>query len=87
MTQHKITITPGKSIGLDRIEVDGHDISKAVQRVDICLRPYAPPLVDLELNVHEIQTFEMAEAELLIPTDVRDALIALGWTPPTGDTP
>jgi hypothetical protein len=86
MSQHKITITAGPGFGQEHIELDGHDITEALQGLDIRMRVGSYPQIKLALNVHEIQTFDMAEAELLIPTDVRDALVALGWTPPPNRT-
>lgn len=85
MTQRrsvKITPIPEWGVGQARIEVDGHDISTAVRGVDVRLRAGELPIVDLDLVVHEVQRLEMAEAEVVIDSDVRDALITLGWTPP-----
>ncbi|GIH91967.1 hypothetical protein ACFFMN_33835 [Planobispora siamensis] len=40
------------------------------------------PAMELEMRILELDRIELEEAELYIPDDTRDALIALGWTPP-----
>lgn len=85
MTQQRsVTITPVPAwgVGQARIEVDGHDISTAVRGVDVRMRAGELPIVDLDLMVYEVKRLDMAEAEVVIDSDVRDALIKLGWTPP-----
>lgn len=70
-----------------RVEVNGHDVSSAVRTVDLRFEAGNVPQVDLELAVVEVQEFASEEAELLIPSDVHDALVALGWTPPPDKSP
>lgn len=84
---HSVRITPGAPVGLSHVEIDGHDISKAVSRLTLDLPANAVlPEVRIELAHVEYQPIEMAEAEVVITEPSREALIALGWTPPPEDT-
>ena len=68
------------------IEVDGHDISKAVRSVAIRYEHghRAEVVVELLADTVELQSFGSADVKtvLSMPSDVEDALTALGWTPP-----
>jgi hypothetical protein len=67
-----------------RVELDGRDISRALQglsfTVDTRTLPYARAEVVLSLPVIDVST--VSEADVLIPQATHDLLVQLGWTPP-----
>jgi hypothetical protein len=78
-----VTIVPGTPVCMSRIAVDGHDITLAVSRIAVDLPAAgAFPKVAIELGQIDLAVIEMPEAELVIPAVTREALVALGWTPP-----
>lgn len=82
-TPYKITVVPNSpSVGYHEVQVDGHDISLGVRDLRLEIKPGHLPRVELELQVHEIHQLQFETAELIIPDGTRDALIAMGWTPP-----
>lgn len=83
MTRHRITIAPNTPrFGSHQLLVDGHDISNGVRSLRLSLGPGEIPSVELELGIVEIDRMESEQADLYIPDFTREALIALGWTPP-----
>lgn len=71
--------------GRGEIVVDGHPIPgvvavKVTTSVDDLI-----PRMELDLRLHRIEVD--GEIEVSVPEATRDALIALGWTPPTGAGP
>jgi hypothetical protein len=81
---HHVAITPLPALGVGkyRIELDGADISAAVAGAEIALSPGEPPEIRLELAAEVLQRFDAPGARVHVGAEVRDALIALGWTPP-----
>lgn len=61
--------------------VNGHDLTDAVCGVSVTSRAGHLSEVELDLRVYMVDTYGDG-AEVLIPPATRDALIALGWTPP-----
>lgn len=78
--RHKISITDRQII------LDGQDITGAVRRVSVETDGLLPPQVWLDLNIHEVTRLDSEHAEVLIPGNVVETLIALGWTPPGAQT-
>lgn len=88
MTRHAIQITPGVPVADSHVVIDGHDISTAVRRVTVDMDcADAVPEVRLSLAFVEVTSFAAAEAEVILDEPTREALIALGWTPPPEDKP
>jgi len=85
MQRHKMKITPG--MGAHAIHVDGHDLSRGVRTVRLTLEPGDAPHVELEMAIIEMDPVEFETPNLYIPDATRDALVALGWTPPASDEP
>jgi hypothetical protein len=77
-----ITPMPEWGPGRARIEVNGHDISNAVSGMDLRLRPGEIPELNLDLRVLDVSSVDSAEVEVFIPSQVHDALVKLGWSPP-----
>lgn len=87
MNERKLTLSAGPYDA--KVELDGHDLSRALQGVTIRCEAGHRPSVDLELKVDAIEVTQLAVRDpqilLSMPDEAREALIALGWTPPAGD--
>jgi hypothetical protein len=85
---HSVQIAPGAPVaGKTRISVDGQDISTAVTRAVLELDvKNAFPELHLELGHVDVTEFGAEETRVVLIAPTRDALIALGWTPPPEDT-
>lgn len=62
------------------IDIGGHDLSKAVRALAITAEVGTVPVVSLDLVVLDGDVG--GEVVVTIPATTRDALVALGWTPP-----
>lgn len=67
--------------GPHSLTVDGHDISKGVRSLALDIERGSLPMLSIDLAVFEVTDVE-GPARLLIPDGTRDALVAMGWTPP-----
>ena len=65
-----------------RVVLDGADVSKGVRGLTIRAGLGQVTQVELDLSVFDVTEFESDAVQILIPDHTRDALIALGWTPP-----
>lgn len=87
MNERKLTLSAGQYDA--KVDLDGQDISRALRGVTIRCAANERPSVDLDLKLDAIEVTRLAvrdpEILLSLSDDVRDALIALGWTPPAGD--
>lgn len=63
-----------------QLHLDGQDISRVLDAVDLKLRPGCLPEVTLGVLVHDLTT--EVEAKVVIPQETRALLVRLGWTPP-----
>lgn len=63
------------------IEVGGHDLSKAVRALAVTAEVGQVPALSLDLVICDGEV--EGEVVVTIPEATRDALVALGWTPPT----
>lgn len=83
MSMHQVVITPNApGLGLHRFEVDGHDITHAVHKAALWLEPGCLPELEVELHLLESRRLEAEDAVVSVPAATREALVALGWTPP-----
>lgn len=63
------------------IKLDGTDVSSGVR--GFVLRSEVGELTRLELDVLVLDTQQFdGEVSVIIPDETREALIAIGWTPP-----
>lgn len=69
-------------IGRGRLVIGGQDISAAVRAFVVRGGVHELPTLELDLLVHDVTRLGSAEMEILVSDATRDALIALGWTPP-----
>lgn len=83
MTPRKIRISAHGHTGT--VELDGQDISHAVQDVAVKMHAGDTPQVTLGLALHALDESDL-DAEVRIPDATRDLLVSLGWTPP-GEQP
>lgn len=73
-----ITLAKGRGT----VEVGGVDLARAVQGLNLSAEAGSPPVLTLDLRLIELSQFESDETVIHIPAATRDALVALGWTPP-----
>jgi hypothetical protein len=64
------------------VTLDGNDISKALTGVTLTLGVGQVPTATLDLLLIDVTEVQDAETRILIPDATRDALTAIGWTPP-----
>lgn len=84
---HTVQLQARVPAGASRVVVDGHDISDAVTSATLELDARSPtPELHLKLGYCELDTVEAAEARVVITEPTRQALLALGWTPPEEGT-
>lgn len=74
----RIHITMGAGQG--RFEVGGHDLSTVTRAITLRFEAGGVPEITAELAVLDGDID--GEATVRIPAKTREALIALGWTPP-----
>ena len=92
MTERKLTLSGGPDAPYT-VVLDGQDLSNGIRRltidVDAATRREEYPQVVAELAVStvEIATLgvEGSRFEVSMPDEAREALIALGWTPPADE--
>lgn len=65
------------------ITINGIDISNAVQGIAVELSVHDIPRVHLHMSPGTLRPLTIRTSK--VTTDLRDALIALGWTPPQED--
>ncbi|MER6942506.1 hypothetical protein ABT294_00660 [Nonomuraea sp. NPDC000554] len=86
MQRHKVTITPNANgFGAHQLHVDGQDLSRGVRSLQMSLDPGDAPRIELEMGIVEVEQMEFETPHLYISDATRDALVALGWTPPAVD--
>ncbi|MFC4006625.1 hypothetical protein ACFOY2_05295 [Nonomuraea purpurea] len=88
MTERKLTLSGGPLSY--EVAIDGRDVSRGVRRLSIEVDPRNNgPRVETELAIDAIEVTALGardpEFVVSMPDEARDALIALGWTPPAGD--
>lgn len=88
MTKRTLTLSGGH--GGYTVTIDGQDISGGLRRLSIDADPRNDgPRVEAELKIDAVEVISLAVSEshfaISMPGEARDALIALGWTPPAGD--
>lgn len=69
-----------------RVVVNGMDISSTVRGLKWESEVGSVPRMTLDLRLFDVTTVGSPETEIFLPTETRDALIALGWTPPDSHT-
>lgn len=78
MSQLRITGGPITS----KIELDGNDISNAVQGLKLDMAGGCIPRVELDVIVLDATSHEIDGVIAYIPGEARELLLKLGWTPP-----
>lgn len=69
--------------GVCKVDIGEVDLAAACRSISLSADGHSPPRVELELLLPEITVD--GEVTVLILPNVRDALLALGWTPPAGE--
>lgn len=80
---HRLAIT-ARGLG-STVHLDGHDIGSALTGLTLTLSAGQAPTATLDLAIHNVTELQDSETRILIPDATRDALIALGWTPPADE--
>ncbi|RSN12827.1 hypothetical protein DMB42_11660 [Nonomuraea sp. WAC 01424] len=85
MSERKLTLSGGR--GSYSVTLDGHDLSKGLRSLSIDVDPRkSGPRVSAELAIDAIEVTGLALRDsrsfVSMPDGAREALIALGWTPP-----
>ncbi len=65
------------------ISIDGHDISNAIYGISVEMGVHDIPRVHLQMSPGSLRPLTIRTSK--VTTDLYDALIALGWTPPQED--
>lgn len=68
----------------DRIEINGHDITTAVRRMTLAAEVGELTTLTLDLGATQGVVFD-GEVNVHLAEAARNALLALGWTPPPGE--
>ena len=81
MTTAKLHLSAHGASTDDLVEIDGHNITKAVRNIVLIAGANELTTLHVDLVVREDVTVT-GEVTVTIPEQTRAALIALGWTPP-----
>lgn len=68
--------------GRGTVEIDGRELP-GVRGLTLTAEYGHTPTLELDLALYDVST--VAEARIVIPDQTREALLALGWTPPDGE--
>ena len=81
---HSLRISgPGNT---SRVELSGHDISRALSGVSLRLEAGCVPTATLDLVLWEMPT-ELDAVQVKVPDPTKELLVRLGWTPPAEEAP
>lgn len=86
MSKHTLNIRKLDTYGHEVI-LDGADIANGIDGLTITMHAGQPTSVELSIPIIDVTEVQDAETRILVPDATRDALIALGWTPPTEEGP
>lgn len=62
------------------VEIDGQDVSHAVRGIDLTQTAGQPPRLTLELRLDQLVCNGLAD--VVIPDDIEELLLRLGWSQP-----
>lgn len=80
--RHHVQIDVGDRPGVHQLLIDGHDVSKAVTSLTLNLEGGGSPELHLRLDNFDLARYDHPDTKIVLTDPTRDALIALGWTPP-----
>lgn len=85
MPKHNVNIVTGPEGA--RFEVDGHDIAGGISSATVHIGRGGVTRIELEIYASVVESTQLAAREatfdVSLPPEARQALVALGWTPPT----
>lgn len=67
------------------VELDGMDITSAIDALSLRLSVSEHPTGVLNVLLHKVDT-EVENPRLVVPDETRDLLVRLGWTPPAEES-
>lgn len=76
-----LRLTPGRS----EVIVDGYDVAHGLRSLTLCAGASEPEVPQLELNLVLAEVDVGGEVTVIVPPGTHEALVALGWSPPTGE--
>lgn len=79
---HRLAITTAATGYGSTVTLDGQDISHALTGLTLNLGVGRASIATLDLLLIDITEVKDAQTRILVPDATRDALTALGWTPP-----
>lgn len=65
--------------------VDGVDLSRGVRSVQLTLASGELPTLVVDPVIIRLDEVDLKAARVVVPPHAAEQLIALGWTPPSGD--
>lgn len=82
MTRHQVEI---RNTGPHtyRVLIDGADIAKGLAGLTLRMGVDRAPMLELDLQLVDVAGLGSVEAEVALGEGAHEALVALGWTPPT----
>jgi hypothetical protein len=83
---HRLAIT-ATGVGTAEVLLNGQDIANALTGLTLDMGVGKVPTATLDLLLIDTTKVQDAETRIFIPDATREALLALGWTPPTEPEP
>lgn len=81
MKRHSVSIVHDGAHG--SVTVDGVDLGQACRSATWSAEAGSHPRLELDLLMTDVTEIGSEDTEVLIPEPTAEALVALGWTPPT----
>lgn len=80
-----ISITRKAGVYGAQVLLDGTDIANGIDGLTVTMHAGQPANVELSIPIVDITEIQDTEARVYISPASREALTALGWTPPVGE--
>lgn len=82
MSTHKVSITGDGKPGY-QVVVDGVDLSKGLVGISLQMEVDRVPELTLDIQLVDVTELKDIEAKVILGAGAHDALVALGWRPPS----
>lgn len=83
-TNHRLAINAPSPRAVE-VHLNGQDIAHGLTGLTLTMGAGRVPQATLDLLILDVTEVQDTETRILIPDTTRDALIALGWTPPADE--
>ena len=81
----RITASPTGYGPGDKVEVGAVDITRGLRGYRLDAASGHAPRLTLDLLIRDVTPIDAEGVQVIVPQGTRDALVALGWTPPGGE--